>query len=477
MDSLVNILQTAGLIAVIVALFNVIIFVHELGHFLAARWRGFQVDRFQIWFGKPIWKKEINGVQYGLGWLPFGGFVALPQMAPMESIEGGNREEGPPLAKVKPLDKIIVALAGPIFSFGLALIAAVTVYFIGKPHDFVHTTEVGFVAIDSPAAKAGIQVGDTITAINGEKVNGFLGTLDSVQERIMLSEGDKIEFTIERPGEPQAITCISEFDIQQTRWWQRTGLRRIGIWVPNISVVSKVIEGGPGARAGLEKGDLITSVNGEKLRSLNRFLELIKSSADKPLAIEVDRGGELVALNLTPLVPTNDPGKVPKIAVHFGHTGEVSEELINPSPFSQVGDSMRMMWVTITRVISPSSSIGPQHLAGPIGIGSAMYDLLLTDNGWRRLLWFLVLFNVNLAILNMLPLPVLDGGHVVLSLGEMLMGRPVKAKLLEIVQTGFAMVLLCFFLFITSKDIGDKIRPSDTPDHWTWPDEGAQPGS
>ncbi|MAF21589.1 MAG: RIP metalloprotease RseP, partial [Roseibacillus sp.] len=86
-------------ILIVVALFNVIIFVHELGHFLAAKWRGLRVDRFQIWFGKPIWKKEINGVQYGLGWIPAGGFVALPQMAPMEAVEGKNREPGEPEEK------------------------------------------------------------------------------------------------------------------------------------------------------------------------------------------------------------------------------------------------------------------------------------------------------------------------------------------------------------------------------------------
>ena len=88
------------LVIIVIGLFNIMIFVHELGHFLAARWRGLQVDRFQIWFGKPIWKKTINGVQYGLGWIPAGGFVALPQMAAMESIEGENldKESLPPVS-------------------------------------------------------------------------------------------------------------------------------------------------------------------------------------------------------------------------------------------------------------------------------------------------------------------------------------------------------------------------------------------
>src|SRR3989442_16041619 len=95
---------------------NLLIFVHELGHFLAARWRGMKVDRFAIWFGKPIWKKNINGVDYALGWIPAGGYVTLPQMASMEMIEGKS-DSAEPLPPVSALDKIIVAFAGPLFSF------------------------------------------------------------------------------------------------------------------------------------------------------------------------------------------------------------------------------------------------------------------------------------------------------------------------------------------------------------------------
>src|SRR5437016_12721656 len=103
----------------VLLLFNLLIFVHELGHFLAARWRGLKIDRFAIWFGKPIWKKKINGVEYALGWIPAGGYVALPQMATMEAIEGKPDESVENLPPVSALDKIIVAVAGPLFSFGL----------------------------------------------------------------------------------------------------------------------------------------------------------------------------------------------------------------------------------------------------------------------------------------------------------------------------------------------------------------------
>src|SRR5882757_10605507 len=117
----------------VLLLFNLLIFVHELGHFLAARWRGMKVDRFAIWFGKPLWKKKINGVEYALGWIPAGGYVALPQMATMEMIEGKGDSGEMPLPPVSALDKIIVAFAGPLFSFLLAIAFAVVVSQVGKP--------------------------------------------------------------------------------------------------------------------------------------------------------------------------------------------------------------------------------------------------------------------------------------------------------------------------------------------------------
>src|SRR5256884_7481045 len=117
----------------VLILFNLMIVVHELGHFLAARWRGLYIERFGVWFGKPLWKKTINGVQYSLGSLPFGGFVALPQLAPMDIIEGKADVDRARLPKISALDKIIVAIAGPLFSLLLALFFAAIVWAVGHP--------------------------------------------------------------------------------------------------------------------------------------------------------------------------------------------------------------------------------------------------------------------------------------------------------------------------------------------------------
>src|SRR3954451_1038528 len=136
----------------VLILFNLLIVVHELGHFLAARWRGLYIEKFGIWFGKPLWKKTINGVQYSLGSMPFGGFVALPQLAPMDIIEGKADLDRQTLPSISALDKIIVAFAGPLFSFLLAVVFAVIVTVIGRPvGESESTTVIGYVMPGSPA--------------------------------------------------------------------------------------------------------------------------------------------------------------------------------------------------------------------------------------------------------------------------------------------------------------------------------------
>src|SRR6478736_3116782 len=130
----------------VLILFNLLIVVHELGHFLAARWRGLYIEKFGVWFGKPLWKKTVNGVQYSLGSLPFGGFVALPQLAPMDIIEGKADLDRAKLPKISALDKIIVAVAGPVFSLLLALFFAVLIWVIGRPvSESEATTLIGYV--------------------------------------------------------------------------------------------------------------------------------------------------------------------------------------------------------------------------------------------------------------------------------------------------------------------------------------------
>jgi len=464
MLALTNVFQIAALILVVLVVFNLIIFVHELGHYWAAKWRGLKIDRFQIWFGKPIWSKTINGVQWGLGWIPAGGFVALPQMAPMEAIEGGNLDHEP-LPPIKPLDKIIVAFAGPLFSFLLALTAAVGVSIFGKPADIVPTTTIGWVEPGSKGDEAGLKRGDKILAVNGTPVSSWEGTLDSVQLNVVTSRGSTIEFTVDRPGEGM-VKKHSEFKIPPTTSvWQRRPVRQVGIQPMGKGPVTIGIfsaENTPAEKAGLKVGDIVHSLNGVPLVSDLQAYHLLKDNGAKPVEIAYERKGEGEAVEkgtatVTPVVPISpkeDPPR-PQIGVGFDQDLEVNRDIIKPGAFEQITDTVKMMWLTITSVIAPDSSIGVQHLSGPIGIGKLQYFMLQMDYPALRIMAFLVLLNINLAILNLLPFPVLDGGHIVLAIMEWVAKRPVRVKLLEYIQLCFVFLLFGIMIYVSSKDAFD----------------------
>lgn len=457
MENNISLFHSILLIVGIILLFNLMIFVHELGHFLAARWRGLYVDRFQIWFGQAIWKKTINGVQWGVGWIPAGGFVSLPQMAPMESIEGDTTLPAD-LPPISPVDKIIVAFAGPLFSFLLALVFATIVWGVGKPEVKWDTTTIGYVQPSSAAAKAGLLPGDKILAIDDSPVTEWVGNMEGVRERIMLGENKIIEFTVQRPEVGEPLVIVSSYDIPETSWWQRRGMRQVGLLYASRSLVEGVLPSSPAAMAGLTKGDEVVALNGEKIWSPLAIIEASGKGVSLELSVIKAGSTEPVLMTMTPQPPINakatQEGK-PLLGIVWGLGDELKQVREHPTPWSQVGRSFRWMKLTMEKIFAPHSDVGVQHLAGPVGIVTQFYNLLSSPEGWAMALWFAVVLNINLAILNLLPIPVVDGGHIVLGIAEKLRGKPVSGKPLEIVQTTFVFVLMLLFFFISTKDIGD----------------------
>ena len=473
MDNVLSVLTTIGIIFGVVMLFNFMIFVHELGHFFAARWRGLYVDRFQIWFGRPIWKKTINGVQWGLGWIPAGGFVSLPQMAPMEAIEG-SVELPKDLKPVKPLDKIIVAAAGPVASFLLAVLFAVAVWLVGKPDFEMGVTTVGFVAPDSPAAQAGILPGDKIVKVDGRPVTKWAGNMEGVRELIMLGEKDKVTFTIQRPGTPGELDIACGFRIPETEWWQRSGMRQVGLMQAIPCVVGEVLPNSPAAQAGLKAGDSITAVNGVHVWNPSALDVPLKKG--EPLMLDVTgKDGAVRQVTVQGRLPENWhnsqdgsllKGAQPILGVVWDLSAVGRDVTVHPTPSAQIRQSLKWMGDTLAKVVAPGSNVGVEHLSGPVGIANQFYRMISLDEGWKLALWFSVVLNVNLAILNILPLPVVDGGHVVMNTIELIFRRPLNVKVLEFVQFGFVFLLMGFFLFVTFKDVGESFgkKPSKLPD-------------
>ena len=487
---ILNIFRVVLTIVEVLLIFNLLIIVHELGHFLAARWRGLHVDKFGIWFGRPIWKKTIQGVEYSLGWIPAGGFVLLPQMAPMEAVEGKAGIQRQDLPAIGPLDKIIVAFAGPLFSFLLALVFAVIVWAVGKPTaEAEATTTVGYVAPDEPAAKAGFLPGDVILAVDGHRVSRFAGLVDSITWYVVRSEGEYIPFKVRRGD--KVLTLVSGYTRPETRGWERRSLRQVGIAPAITPLVFKVAEGSVAAQAGIEPNDEIIAIGGEKLYHPQHILEWAQVHPGKPLSLTILRNGKTINITMAPSRPAvsavikNSPADVAGIkagdrilalddnpiydpteifkrveakpATPFSLTIESGSEkrtvrllpatpdgqnkaiigigfapdsegivwdgggkmtIVHISPLEQIYAAVETIGNTIGALLSPQSDIKLQHISGPIMIMQTYYRLFDSEFGWQLALWFSVVFNVNLALINLLPIPILDGGHIVLAMIE-----------------------------------------------------------
>ncbi|MGI9240852.1 MAG: site-2 protease family protein, partial [Verrucomicrobiales bacterium] len=386
-----------------------------------------------------------------------------PQMAPMDAIEGkGGDGEEEPLPKISPLDKIIVAFAGPLFSFGLAFCFAVLVWGLGKPERASSaTTVIGYVEADGPADQAGLKEGDRVVSIDGAKIRHFSSPVDSVVERVMFSRNETMDWVVERGG--QELPLSVGYVKVPLNGSKRAPIRTVGVAPLEPAIVGAFLDGGtPAERAGFKAGDVIKSVDGQTVYSYMHFGKLVRASEGKQLAVGIVRDGEAMTLELVPEKPVYDKpledGKQPQFMA--GIIQRAPDDLTltkpGPKPMVQLQDSLTMMFRTIGGLFSSKSDISPTHMSSAVGIGNIYYKMLSDPKyGWLMAIWFSVLLNVNLAILNMLPFPVLDGGHITIALMEAVRRRPVNVRVLEYIQVVCVVALMGFMLFVTFFDTTD----------------------
>jgi len=423
-----DILNIIYVVAAVVAAFGACVFFHELGHFWTARKLGMKVEEFAIGFGPKIFSWKHDGIEYSLRWIPAGGFVKLPQMITSETLEGHVNEQIPP---APPLHKTIVAAAGPFMNVAFAFAIAALIYFVGLPVPDSQPI-IGKVDSASPEGKMGIREGDRVVMVDNKPIK----TWDDVMEFTMLARTNVIPVVIEHAGVSKTYnlaTTVSDV----------IGLKVLNLDPREHPVVGGVESGMPAAAAGMQPGDKILSVNGIPVPGQDQMVDLISKSQGKPCVIVFDRGNQRKSVTVT---PQYDPGtKRARIGIMFSAG---IYEVQHPTPWAQVKDVCDKMIITFNALAhSKQTGVGAKDMAGPVGILAILASYVNTD--YRLALSFLVLLNINLAFINMLPIPVLDGGHIVMAIVEKIRRRPLSLKFVEYTTTGFAVLLLSFMLYIT----------------------------
>jgi regulator of sigma E protease len=333
------------------------------------------------------------------------------------------------------------------------------VWQVGKPVSVADDEPtLGWVTPDGPAWKAGLRPGDRIIAINGQPVNHFgPPSQESIVWRVITSGGTNIALTYVRAGATNTANAVP-FK-RETKWYERRALREISVEPTSEAKVGGVITNSPADRAGVKSGDVVLALDGQpiySIRAVEHVSRQMTNAGAKPVEFTLQRGADEVKISMLaerPDSPTNFPAM---FGIAWMPT--TNRTLAYPGPWQQITDSGRQIFATIGAVISKHTDIGAQQLGGAVMIIRVYTNFFQSEDGWRWVLWFSVVLNVNLALLNMLPLPVLDGGHILLSLIEIIRRRAVSPRLLNHIQSGFALLLISFMLWIAFYDIGDWVR-------------------
>lgn len=432
----------------IVVFFGGSIFVHELGHYLAARRRGLKVERFSIGFGPKLWSFQRDGVEWCISLFPLGGYVALPQLADLEGIEGASKTKEK-LPKISYADTVIVAVMGVVFNMIFAFVLATILWVSGRPMtDSQQTTTIGTVLTQLADAKgvqmpsggelAGLKAGDKIVTIDGTKVKNWRDVKQLIVTGVGRdAKGEPLaQLTVERSGKLLTINA-------QPTLAGPEKLRSLGLLPAEELFVGQIFKGSPAERAGVNVNDRIVALDGVKVNNYFDYSQMLEKAGEKTIKVTFERGDKEVVLPLTPQkVQISRTGKQAEL-LGFGIKPKMV--LVHQDPFSQISDAVGLTWRTLTTLVHPDSDIKITHLSGPPGIAWAIYRL---SEDIRSLLSFIVIINVNLAILNLLPLPVLDGGHIVLATINRFRKKPVSAEYISVVQNIFTILLLGLMLYV-----------------------------
>ena len=538
------ILRIVGAVVFAIFFLGMCVFVHELGHFLVAKWRGLHIIAFSLGF-KKAWGKKINGVDYRIGWIPAGGYVDLPQI---DTTDVAKDEDGNELPPAKPLDRLLTAAAGPVFNILFGLLLGCVVWYFGMPAETprYESMVVESLIVDSPEYRAGLRPGDEIVKFNGENFNY---TWNDLKKEIMLAIGE-VTLTVNRNGETLEITYQPTPNPYVAPELRRENIA-IPFFEPKVPLAVRPMEDSPAERAGIINGDELVSVNGIELKDFSQLAFFVAEHGANELTLAVKRGKEIKTFTLVPeklalnpaapdgewnsgfLIYDNPEDKSVKVGfvvagspadkagITEGDTiididgqpvsgavglfekiagaggvehqlkikrgGETFDVTVTPvklgvygvgvqlgmleypSPFRQFAyvwemsfRSLRNISISLANKLNlteQQSTVSARNLSGPLGIVSMMYKTahysLITG------IYFVVFVSFALAIFNLLPLPVLDGGHIFFAAIELIFRHPVPKWLVKNLSLIFIVLLFSAMALLTMLDVMRLVPPEE----------------
>ncbi|EHA13846.1 RIP metalloprotease RseP [Halomonas sp. HAL1] len=431
-----------NILAVIVVLGLLVTF-HEFGHFWVARRCGVKVLRFSVGFGKPLWSRvDHQGTEYAIAAIPLGGYVKMldEREAPVpedQLDQAFNRKTV--------WQRIAIVAAGPIANFLLAIVAYWVLFVAGTT---VVSPMVGSIVPDSPAAEAGLANGDEIIAIQGDEMRSW----EDVNLKLVSIIGFSGELYIDARSE--GATDVQRFELPVTDFLVRQDppqpLQTLGItpWQPEFpAVLGQVVSGEAAEQAGLMAGDTMVAINGEPVDDWIHFVNIVRGNPSETLELTYERDGERATVDLIPGRNSLDTG------VEIGYIGAGAQQVEWPAAFQReirygpieaVGQALsrtgEMTLLTVDAIRKMLVGlISPSNLSGPITIAQISGDSARA--GMEAFIGFLAYLSISLGVLNLLPIPVLDGGHLLYYFMEIVRGRPVSEKTQAVgLRIGLAMV-------------------------------------
>lgn len=405
---------------------GVLVFVHEAGHFLTAKWVGVRVNVFSLGFPPKLVGRKWGDTEYRIGILPLGGYVKMAGDNPLEST--GDPEEFMSRSK---WERLAILFAGPLMNLVLAILILTALFMVGieRPAGLDDPAVVRFVAEDSPGARAGIVNGDRIVSIAGRSIATWSDALDS----FIVKANETLSVTVERDGR----RIETEVDVEP-RGDEEVGYA--GVFPAVQPKVARLTEDFPAAAAGLRPGDVITNVGGEPIFHYAELIDAIESAGGTEISIGVLRDDDDLQFSLTPKYADDRW----LIGIVFDSSPMVMHQISNPALAlgAATGETVRitrLMFVVLGRLVTGRASV--RQMSGPIDIARISGET--ARRGGRELFWFMAILSLNLGILNLLPIPLLDGGHMAIITMEGLAGRDFSVAVKErILQVGFVMLLL-----------------------------------